>query len=230
MKLRVLSLILAESSLELVPNAIASHPSVLKTARRRGKRPSDLVLDVSLHYQAMRRLRQRHKRGRPDIVHVVLLEALSSPLNIEGRLHIYIHTISDYVIRINPLTRVPRNYNRFIGLMEQLLKEGRVPPNSEEPLMTAVSMSFTSLIEELGVEGVIALSERGELARLSDICVKALDEGLPVVVGGFPHGDFNEEVLAHAKYVYSIYPKPLDAWVVVSRIISTCEKHLKILL
>ncbi len=228
--MKVIKFILAESSLELVPRDIVGHPAILKTAQRRGKKPTEILLDVSLHYHAMRKLRNKHKRGRPDIVHVTLLELLSSPLNIEGKLRVYVHTVNDYVIIVDPRTRIPRNYNRFVGLMEQLLTVGKVPPGSEKPLMEAVAMNFTSLLKSLGREEVILLSEKGELVRTDEICKRALEEDLPIVVGGFPHGNFSEEVLASAKYIYSIYPKPLDTWVVASRIAFTCEKLFRILL
>jgi len=227
--LTIIRLILAESSIELVPRDIIGHPSVLKTAKRRGKKPTEILLDISLHYHAMKKLRDRHKRGRPDIVHVSLLEALSSPLNLEGKLEVIVHTISDYVIFIDPSTRIPRNYNRFVGLMEQLLLKGKVPPDSDKPLMTAVSMNFEGLISELGVDGVVLLSEEGEIVSPGVVCDKALKENLPIVIGGFPHGDFSESIKTFAKYQYSIYPKPLDTWIVVSRVLSACEKKLGIL-
>ena len=65
------------------------------------------------------------KRGRPDIVHFTLLEALGSPLNLEGLLKIYVHTYSGYVIDVRPEVRLPRDCNRFSGLMEQLFQEGK---------------------------------------------------------------------------------------------------------
>lgn len=225
----VINLILAEAALELVPSEISSHPSVIKSARRRGKHWSEILLDISLHYGAMGKLRNRHKRGRPDITHIVLLEALSSPLNIEGYLNIYIHTVSDYVIFIDPTTRIPRNYNRFVGLIEQLFKEGRIPPNSAKPLMEVKPMNFKNLIKYLGKPGVITLSEKGELMSCSEVCRKAVSEDLPIVIGGFPHGDFNDDVYEISKYVYSIYSKPLDAWVVTSRVISKCEEVLGVI-
>lgn len=225
----IIRLILADAALELVPRDIIDHPSILKTARRRGKKPTEILLDVSLHYHAMKKLRDRHKRGRPDIVHVALLEALSSPLNIEGKLEVIIHTVSDYVIYIDPSTRIPRNYNRFVGLMEQLLIHGKVPPNTDKPLMTAVTMSFKGLMTELGVKNIILLSEEGEIVGTEDICEYAINEGTPIVIGAFPHGDFSDEVKSYAKYLFSIYHKPLDAWVVVSRILAACEKKLNVL-
>ena len=64
------------------------------------KLPKQLLLDRSLHHAGMLKLKNNLKRGRPDITHFVLLEALGSPLNKEGQLQVLIHTCNDYVIRI----------------------------------------------------------------------------------------------------------------------------------
>jgi len=111
-----LKIILLESALETVPHEIWRHPAVVKNARRRGKKPGETLLDVSLHYHAMKNLKDREKRGRPDIVHTTLLELLESPLNKEGHLEVYVHTYQGHVIFIDPSTRIPRNYNRFGAL------------------------------------------------------------------------------------------------------------------
>jgi len=222
-------LILAESSLETVPKEMASHPSVRRWAARRGKSPLETLLDISIHYHAMRSLPNREKRGRPDIVHVSLLEALSSPLNLEGRLRVVIHAIGDYVLFVDSKTRIPRNYMRFVGLIEQAFKYGRAPPDSEKPLIEVVALSFPKLLQELGVDGIVLLDERGVREKPETVCSKALEEGLPIVIGGFQRGDFSPVVKSYAKYTYSIYRKPLDTWVVVSRVLSGCERLLELL-
>jgi len=223
------TIVLAESALELVPREILGHPSIVRWARRRGKSPAETLLDVSLHYFAMRELQDKEKRGRPDIVHVSLLEALSSPLNLEGKLKFVVHTINDYVVFIDPATRIPRNYLRFVGLIEQAFKYGRVPPGSPKPLIEAVTMDFPRLLQELGVSDIILMDEKGAVEKPSEICRISLKEGLPIIIGGFPRGDFSPTIKSYAKHVFSIYPKPLDTWVVVSRIISGCEELLHIL-
>ncbi|MEM4684334.1 MAG: 16S rRNA methyltransferase, partial [Thermosphaera sp.] len=63
-----LRIVILEAGLELVPKSIANHPSILKNAARRGKKPSEVLLDVSIHYPAMKKLPDKLKRGRPDIV------------------------------------------------------------------------------------------------------------------------------------------------------------------
>ncbi|MCY0868844.1 MAG: 16S rRNA methyltransferase [Desulfurococcus sp.] len=228
-ELKKLKIILLESALETIPPAIASHPAVLKTAGKRGKSPLDMLLDVSLHYHAMKKLPLKHKRGRPDIIHVSLLEALESPLNKEKSLEVYVHTLQGHVIFIDSSTRIPRNYNRFVGLMEQLFKEGRVPPGSPSPLLYIKTMRLPELLEDINVKGLIVLREECEHAGIKEIVGEALDGNLAVGVGGFPHGDFEEETLKYSTKCYSIYDEPLATWIVVSRIIAEAERKLGIL-
>src|SRR6267143_5045547 len=131
----MLSLILAESSIELVPNEIAGHPAIIRWAKTKKKDPRHLILDQSYHHSAILRLgKSGVARGRPDIVHFSLLLALGSPLNADNQLHCIVHTRDDHVITIDPHTRLPRNTDRFTGLIEQLYQES-VVPSSGLPLM-----------------------------------------------------------------------------------------------
>ncbi|MEM4363521.1 MAG: hypothetical protein QXT90_05715, partial [Candidatus Caldarchaeum sp.] len=90
MVLERLFLLLVEAAVETVPEEIQNHPAVLKDAGRRGKKPSQVLLDRSYHHWAMKTLKDGQKRGRPDIVHFSLLEALGSPLNMKGLLETYV--------------------------------------------------------------------------------------------------------------------------------------------
>ena len=75
-----LSLILAESSLELIPKEIQTHISVLSHCKKLSKSASRILLDNSWHYAAMKGIENEMKRGRPDLVHCSILEACSIPL------------------------------------------------------------------------------------------------------------------------------------------------------
>ncbi|MCS7108179.1 MAG: 16S rRNA methyltransferase [Sulfolobales archaeon] len=227
--MKVINVIIAEASLETIPSEVATHPAVISSCKLRKKHWSEVLLDTSLHYSAMKRLPNRLKRGRPDIIHTILLEALSSPINLEGHLKIFIHTLNDQVIFVDPVTRIPRNYVRFVGLIEQLFKYGQVPPNDANPLMRIVNLSFINLLRRIDRSKVITLSESGKHMDCESICRLALSEDLPIVIGGFPHGDFRNDIYECSKYVFSIYGKSLDAWVVVSRILGACERVLGIL-
>jgi len=224
-----LKIVLLEAALETVPPSIASHPAVARNAAKRSKPPTEVLLDVSIHYPAMKKLPLKHKRGRPDIVHISLLEALESPLNKAGMLEVYVYTIQGHAIIIDPSTRLPRNYNRFTGLFEQLFKEGRIPPGSGEPLILVKTMPLESLLKTMNVNGVTLLRETCEHRRVDEVVGEALREGLAIGIGGFPHGDFEEDTLRHASKCYSIYREPLATWIVTSRIISSAERILGIM-
>ena len=86
----MLSLILAESSLELVPKELQNHPSVISHSKKLGKNPSEILLDNSWHYAAMKGIKDEIKRGRPDLVHISLLEACSIPLYFKEKISVYI--------------------------------------------------------------------------------------------------------------------------------------------
>ena len=228
-KRKTLKIVIAESALELIPKSLWNNPVILKSAKKRGKKPSEMLLDVSIHYQAMKELPDRFKRGRPDIIHITLLNLLESPLNKEGLLHVYVHTYNDLVIFIRPDIRLPKNYNRFVGLMEQLLVEGKVPPDTETPLMYVKNLKLKDLIRSLDVEQTILLDEKGKYMRLRDIANKIFEKRSVVIIGGFQEGEFSDETYNLADEIISIYNKPLTTWIVASRIVEAYEESLGVI-
>jgi rRNA small subunit pseudouridine methyltransferase Nep1 len=223
-----LHLIIAEAGLELVPREIEKEPCIIADAMRKKKKPNEILLDISIHYKAMRRLDKWFKRGRPDIVHIAMLLALSSLLNIAGLLRLYIHTIGDKVIFVNPKTKIPRNYNRFVGLMEQLLLLGSTPPNSPKPLLWIENLSLKHLLEKIDCTVAILMHEKGSLLKPRDfgklIAGKMMrNEVVCIAVGGFQHGDFEESTLKLFNSKISLYPAPLETWSVISMIINSIE-------
>ncbi|NJE84643.1 16S rRNA methyltransferase [Thermococcus sp. CX2] len=215
----MLHLVIADSELELVPEGIRDHPAVVNYARRRNKRPEEVLLDSTYHHAALKKLEDGERRGRPDIVHICLLNALESIANKEGLLKVYVHTRNDEVIYIKPETRIPRNYNRFVGLMESLFKNRVVPKDLE--LLRMEKKGLKELIDEIKPDGVFIMHENGELLKPQEFgkTLAELHEPL-VVVGGFPHGDFRSEIPGKK---ISIYKAPLMAWTVVNEIIINFE-------
>ncbi len=219
----MLTLILAESSLEIIPPKTRKY-ALTKTQNRKGKKRDKKILDVSLHSQTMQKLPNRAKRGRPDIIHLSLLAALGTPLNKNGLLQIFVHTIQDMVIKINPKTRLPKNYNRFKGLMEQLYELGKVPPEGP-PLLTIEKMTLKNLIKNLNPSETILFTEQGTPSKLKKIMNECAKQENPVVIiGGFPHGEFSQETINVSNKKISIYPEPLDTWIVVSRVLHSYEE------
>jgi len=226
----LLNLVLAESAIETIPEKLWKHPSVQKYAKLRRKHPRFVVLDRSFHHRAMKSLEQSAKRGRPDIVHFALLEALGSPLNKEGQLQVYAHTLNDYVITVNPQTRLPRNYGRFVSLIEQLFEYGRVPPQqTQTALLTLERKTLAQLIREVKPSYVLAFSRIGKPCMLEEAISRLSNEKKPVmIVGGFPHGHFSEATLKLVNETVSIDPDMLETWTVTSRAIYEYERALSL--
>jgi rRNA small subunit pseudouridine methyltransferase Nep1 len=221
----MLNVVLVESALEMVPRGLMRHPSVRRDAKRRGKRPGEILLNRSLHHRAMIGLPEDHKRGRPDIVHINLLQALGTPLNRDGRLKIWVHTFGERVIEVAQEVRLPRDCNRFNSLMEQLFSEGKVPPREEKVLLRIHKIGLDVLIEKIDPTITIALSSGGELTNVEALCKSLGDEERPLfLIGGFPHGPMRDSTLLLADEVYSINPEPLESWIVISRLIYEYER------
>lgn len=221
----MLNLVFVEAAVELVPGDIAGHPSVRRNARRAGKRPEETLLDRSLHHFAMRSLPKAEKRGRPDIAHFCLLEALGSPLNMRGGMATWLNTVDGRTIWVNPAVRLPRIYDRYKGLLEQLLVEGRVPPGGGEALMEVLKLDIAGLMGRVNPTRTVALTSHGKPRSLEELCGELSQEERPMVfLGAYPRGPMERATLMEADEAVSIYPDPLEAWVVISRLIYEFEK------
>lgn len=224
----MLHIVFVEAALETVPPSILRHPSVRRSAKRQGKRTDEILLNRSLHHSAMSKLPENHKRGRPDIAQICLLEALGAPLNREGSLRIWIHTFRGYAIEVSPDVRVPRDCNRFNGLMEQLFSLGRVPPEGDSPLMQLSEIGLGKLKEIIAPSHTVALTSRGSPSSLEDLCRRLHEEKNPLVfIGAFPHDALKDETLSRADEAVSIHAETLEAWVVTSRLIYEYEKTMR---
>lgn len=215
----MLHLILAEAELELIPPEIREHPVIRAYARKRGKKPSECLLDSNLHHRAMEGLADHERRGRPDIVHIALLHLLGSIANLEGALRIYVHTRDGAMISISPEARLPRAYNRFVGLMEQLLEKGEAGG-----LLRLTRMSPRELAEQLHPDRTILLDEGGKPLGYEELR-RRLEGEVCAVVGAFPCGPFREDY-SFVDEKINIYPKPLEAWAVASKMVCLYEVSL----
>ena len=215
-----LAIVLAESELELVPDEIQSHAQVRSRAKARDKPASRMLLDSSSHHSAMRKLADSDRRGRPDLVHMALIMAQDSPLNKMGRLHTYVHTRDDRVIWVSPRERLPRNYDRFVELVEHLYGVGMIEADGEI-LLRIERMTLRALVGGLGCKTVL-MWEKGEKADLKEVFLGFPDEGVAVMVGGFPHGDFREAA-GLAEVSVRMGDEQLTAPTIVARVVHTFE-------
>ncbi len=220
----MLSLVLAESALELVPKELQNDSSVLSYSKKTKKKPSDMILDISWHYAAMKGIKNGLKRGRPDLVHFCLLEACSIPLYFEKKLRVYVHTIDNKVILIGEKVRLPKSYHRFIGLMEKLFSDKKIQEGHQN-LLEIKDMTFDNLIDGIGAKEVIGLSTEG-LRSSYDQLAQQLGNNSCIVVGGFARGHFSETVLKKIDRLICVDKNPLEAHVVIARLLYECEKRI----
>jgi rRNA small subunit pseudouridine methyltransferase Nep1 len=220
----MLSLILADSELEMVPESIAGSGCCVTHARKRGKNPRETLLDSTVHYPAMDKLNEGNRRGRPDLVHFFLLTAQDSIQNLDGSLRVFVHTRNGQVIRIRPDTRLPKNQNRFVALMEQLLLKGQVPPQGDA-LMTVGEGTVEEILKEVKAEKTIVLSPRGRAVELRKLFSRLRTRDVACIIGGFPDGDFTSPVYEMADETVSISPHVLKVWTVASEILVNFRKE-----
>jgi rRNA small subunit pseudouridine methyltransferase Nep1 len=221
------TVVIAESGLEPIPKQLWKHRLIRKYVQKRGKDPRFLLLDRSYHHAAMKTLEEAERRGRPDIVHFSLLEALGSPLCKEGLLQVYTHTIADSMISVNKETRLPRNYNRFLGLMEQLLELKHIPSEGSPLLTLTEDVTLPRLIEKTKPDYVVTFSRKGTAKTLEKTVSEFVKKKNPVaIIGGFPHGTLSETTTKLADDVVSIDREMLEAWTVVARIIYEYERQI----
>lgn len=220
----MLSLIIAEASLELVPKELWRHNSVMAHSRKLGKNPSEILLDNSWHFAAMKGMKNEIKRGRPDIVHFCLLEACTIPLYEEDEIKVYVHTIHDKVIELGSGVRLPKSYHRFAGIMEKLFLEKKIKSN-DDTLLTLKDMTLSELVNRIGPDVVIGLSEEGKQTTYSDVAQLCSGNSC-LVVGGFPKGQFEDETKKVITKMLSIDARPLEAHVVIARTLYEYEKTI----
>ena len=219
----MISLVLAESSLETVPIKLQDHPSVTNHAERLGRSPAETLLDNSWHYAAMKGMTNEIKRGRPDIVHFSLLEATSIPLYYQNKLCVYIHTIQDKVIKLGQNVHIPKSYHRFEGLITKLYRESRVTDSID--LMTICDQTLPDLLDMINPSKIIGLSTLGSRQSCADIAKKISDDSC-IIIGGFQKGHFNKTTTSHVDSMYSIGKYSLESHIVTARILYEYEKTI----
>ena len=226
----LLNVIIADASIETLPNNLYRHHS-LKKIRLSGKKPNDILLDRSFHHFAMvsSGIENDHKRGRPDILHIALVNALATPLYRKNLMKVFIHTINNNVILIGDSVKIPKSYIRFEGLMLNLLKNKKIISDDGQMLLEIKSqMKFGNLINGIiKADAVIGFSTTGIYKKLESIAIDLSKLTNPcVVIGGFPKGHFSDNVDMCFDKKYSISNMGLESQVVISRLIYEYEKNV----
>jgi len=223
--------ILADAELELIPNEILRERCILNSARSRGKAPDRMLLDASHHHPAFGKLRDSERRGRPDISHFFLMLCLDSDPSVEGRLRVFVHTRNNDVIAVNPETRLPPNYPRFVGLIETVF-EKQIVPSAENPLLELrQNVSLETLVGALKPDEIVVLDSMGEETKMfAEKFAEIKGERIVVIMGGFSKGTFRSDLskLKPKPKVYSLGQRLMKVWTVTSKTLCAVELSEKL--
>ena len=219
----MISLILAEAELELIPKNIVSKPAIISQSKKHHKKASQMILDASFHHSAMRHLPDWRRRGRPDITHIFLLTVLESIANKKGLIKdIIIHTRNDDIIAVNPETRIMRNYTRFIGLMEQLFENEIISKEEKTLLSLKKNTSLVNLLKRYEKDYIICFSETGKKISMPDYFLDLKTnavENIVCIIGGFPNGKFHTDLSSYINDEICIYPEAITAWTTANEVL-----------
>ena len=219
----MLTIIIADAELETIPAEMRDDYSIRKIAGERKKKVDGIILDSNYMHSAIDRYfpGQSNRRGRPDIIHIFLLVAMDSILNRMGNLRVRIHTRNDLVIDISPDTRLPRAYNRFIGLFEKLFAEGEIVADGKKLLQ----------VQKGTLNAAINRPAERVLAMAPDTVIKPIDsvisgpEDMTVIIGGFSEGNYRSNVDQFEKV--SIFNEELTIWSVGMEVLTQYERVLR---
>ena len=220
----MISLILSESALELVPSELKHHTSIVSHARKLGKHTSEILLDNSWHFAAMKGIKNEMKRGRPDLVHFSILEATTIPLYLQNKMKLFVHTIDDKVIYFDQNVHVPKSYHRFEGLIEKLYQEKKIIADNDV-LLEIKEKTFPDLLDEINPSKVIGFSTQGKPSSYEKIAAEISDDAC-IVLGGFQKGHFSDSIENKINNLYSVGDESFEGHVVVARILYEYEKTI----
>ncbi|MCL4518471.1 MAG: ribosomal RNA small subunit methyltransferase NEP1 [Thaumarchaeota archaeon] len=221
------AVILEESSIELVPRKYWRDHSCKEVERRFGVSPEFQILDSNFHNRVVSRLKNSQKRGRPDVVHFALLDITSTPLYMNDKIQVIIHTIDGHSIFVGKRVRVPRTLQRFCGVISKILSESQNEAEMKH-FEFAPNQTTAELISSIKKDRTIALSSQGIRTDLSTLVSETQSENKSTawIIGGFPHGHFEESSRAIFDRLLSISESPLPAHVVTARLCYELERIL----
>mmetsp|Transcript_36696 Transcript_36696/g.40513 ORF Transcript_36696/g.40513 Transcript_36696/m.40513 type:complete len:281 (+) Transcript_36696:31-873(+) len=178
-----------------------------------------------------KKLRLDPNNYRPDILHQELLALMDSPLNKVGLLQVYIHTAKNVLIELNPVTRIPRTFKRFAGLMVQLLHKMKIKANGESTTLLKVIKNPFSQHLPAGTH-CYGFSSQGELyspISLAKALVPPSPEkcAVPIcfVLGAMASGHITINDHPYIEKMLSISEHPLSGAAALSRIMGGIEHH-----
>ena len=188
----------------------------LETIKVQGKTYE--LMNCDKHKRLMLKYKKNPSDYRPDITHQCLLMLMDSPLNRAGLLQVYIHTDNNVLIEIDPQTRIPRTFDRFCGLMVQLLHKRSIhAADGPQKLLKVIKNPIEDHLP-------IGCSKMGtSFAAKTIVDPKTLvpsDAPIVFVIGAMAKGSVDPSYVSDS---VSISNYPLSAALTCAKICAACE-------
>ncbi|GMT21067.1 hypothetical protein PFISCL1PPCAC_12364, partial [Pristionchus fissidentatus] len=185
-----------------------------------------VILSSEKHATFLNKHRKDPADYRPDILHQCLLNLLDSPLNRAGLLQVYVHTAANVLIEISPQCRLPRTFDRFCGLMVQLLYKLVIrSADSSQKLLRVIKNPINNHLP-VGCRKILSSFMAEKLTLPSKLVDPESNDPVVVVIGGIARGkietDYTDEEVKVSSY-------PLSAALTCAKITSGFEEAWGIL-
>ncbi|XP_072043667.1 ribosomal RNA small subunit methyltransferase NEP1-like [Amphiura filiformis] len=182
------------------------------------------LLNCDHHKHLMKKFKKDPSQCRPDITHQCLLMLFDSPLNRAGLLQVFIHTEKNALIQISPQTRIPRTFDRFCGLMVQLLHKLSISASDgPQKLLNVIKNPITDHVP-VGCRKVCMSYSADKCINPKELVVG--EDPIVMVIGAMAHGkvdvDYTEEDISISNY-------PLSAALTCTKVCSAFEEAWGIL-
>jgi len=185
-----------------------------------------VILCSDKHANFLRKNNKDPSSYRPDILHQCLLMLLDSPLNRAGYLKVYFRTRKNVLVQVNPQCRIPRTFDRFCGLMVQLLHELRIRASEGSDVLLKVVKNPITLHLPIGCKKYLTTFNCQNLTLMKDIVNKESNDPIVIVVGGISHGkivtDYTEKEIKMSNF-------PLSAALACAKLTNSFEEIWNIL-
>ena len=149
-----------------------------------------------------------------------------SPLNRANLLQVFVHTQKKVLIEINPQTRIPRTFDRFCGLMVQLLHKLSIRAADTSQKLLKVIKNPVSNHLPAGCRKYCTSFSAEKVVHVNEFAVEHPDdEPLVVVIGAMAKGsvdvDYTDQLISISNY-------PLSAALTCSKFCSAFEDKWKV--
>lgn len=186
------------------------------------------LLNSDKHANFLRRNGRNPADYRPDIAHQAILMILDSTLNKSGRMKaLYVKTEKGVLFEIKPHVRIPRTFDRFSGIMLQLLQKLSITAvGKREKLMRTIQNPVTKYLP-INSRKIGFSHSSQKLVDMQDYVAAVGNEmNFVFVVGAMAHGKIDVD---YVEDLISISDYPLSAAYCISRICNAVERNWRVL-